>query len=52
MGARDARICIPTRATGVVRVVFEMCLVIGRGVERPNTTMASLASHFLIGMTA
>jgi hypothetical protein len=35
----------------VVRVVLEMCSVTGGGVERPNTTMASGASHFLVGMT-
>jgi hypothetical protein len=28
-----------------------MCSVIAGGVERPNTTMASWASHFLVGMT-
>ena len=35
----------------MIRVVLEMCSLIGGGVERPNTTMASWASHFLVGMT-
>jgi hypothetical protein len=35
----------------VIRVVLEMCSVIAGGMVRPDTTMASGASHLLVGMT-